>query len=145
MRINIRSISCNALAFLALSACALGVFRQLQARRFLCGPDGYYYALQADTWARTGRLKIPDSSAIPRVMGLIQRAGISTETAVKAAWAGLVFLAWLALLPLLFEIPSAAWRWGMLAWILLSPSLLFNAVEFPRLFLALAMVPVWFT
>ena len=124
--------------------CAGGLFHQLASRRFLCGVDGYYYALQADTWALTGEVKIPDSSAVPRLMGLIQRMGVGTEVAVKALWAGLMFLTWLMFLFLVLKINPIMIRSFMLMWIMLSPSILFNAIEFPRMILAMSMVPLWF-
>lgn len=101
----------------------------------LRGTDAYYYALQADSWHQTGQVRIPDSSPLHPLTGLLMRTGIDAGQAVKI-WLGLSLVLFCAafyglclrrsLRPTMFL--------GAFLWPLLSPSLLFCAIEFPKTF-----------
>ncbi|MDH5178825.1 MAG: hypothetical protein OEZ39_08750 [Gammaproteobacteria bacterium] len=119
---------------------SLTLFLQLNKGEFLKGPDAYYYALQADYWATTGEVKIPDSSIIHRLVGSLQKTGLRTGTALHV-W--ITFAqAMLALLTLLFAKQRGVLPMTVVTvWLLLSPSVLFVAIEFPKLFLFLLCLP----
>lgn len=99
----------------------VSLFLSLGRSPFLKGMDAYYYALQVDTWARTGH---------------------ATETVLRGFMAGGVFL-----MALFFWLAnwkaSTARRTVAAIGILLSPTLLFTAIEFPKIFLAMAFLPLW--
>lgn len=119
------------------------LYHYLAQEPYLRGTDAYYYALQARYWAETGAVKIPDSSFIHRVTGMLVRFGWSGEAAVRAWEALSLCLCGLAGLALLRRRFSGL---GALCWLglVLSPSVLFIAVEFPKLMSALLLVPLWF-
>ncbi len=130
--------------FLAVALlCSAVVFHRLSQDKFLRGTDAYYYALQADTWTRTGDVRIPDSSPLHRLIGATQKLGVSTETSIRIWIAIFIFIGTLGPLflmkgkPLLLQILVVGWS-------LLSPSLLFNAIEFPKMFMMMAWIPLWF-
>lgn len=121
---------------------SLIVGMQLLDDSYLRGPDAYYYALQADHWATTGNVKIPDSSYIHRVHGLMQRFGLGSENAIRI-WS-IILLFGLGLTTLLimrsrFNLSIVA---IVIIWMTLSPSLLFVVIEFPKLFTLLLILPV---
>jgi len=130
-----------AFAFLASGAFYLG----LQRDPYLRGSDAYYYALQADHWASTGEVKIPDSGFIHRVNGLVIRAGLSPETALRL-WIAVSLLAMGCAVALLIGNLPEFHPWAsslVYFWILLSPTLAFTAVEFPKMFSAWLALPLW--
>ncbi len=128
------------LVILLLSTAVL--FLSLGQSPFLKGTDAYYYALQVDTWARTGHVRIPDASWIFPCLGAIQRIGLTTETVLKGFTAGGVFLMALFFWLANREAPTVR-RTAAAIGIFLSPTLLFTAVEFPKMFLAMAFLPLW--
>lgn len=131
------------LALLAVFAAAgFALFSKLGLDLFLRGTDAYYYALQIDHWARTGHVRIPDSAWMFPLLGLIQRTGVSTEAALRGFCAaslvcGAAAVAW-------GETETSRIRRTVAAfWFLLSPTLLFTAVEFPKMFIVAALFPLW--
>lgn len=118
-------------------------FNELESDRYLRGPDAYYYALQADHWARTGEVKIPDSSFVHRINGLLQKTGLKTETAIRLFSASSYLILGVLTLLLLAR-PSCYFGMALTtSWLLVSPSLAFNSIEFPKLFSLLLLVPIW--
>lgn len=119
------------------------LFRPLAHEAYLRGTDAYYYALQAAYWAKTGSVKIPDSTPIHRVTGALVKTGFSGESAVRL-WEVFSLLL-LGLLSLVLASRRLDFK-NTLLWmgLSLSPSLLFTAIEFPKLFSALLLVPLWF-
>ncbi|HEX5036510.1 MAG TPA: hypothetical protein VFX30_05075 [bacterium] len=126
----------------ALAAAAYALFTLLQRDAYLRGTDAYYYALQIDHWARTGHARIPDSAWIFPLLGLIQRAGLTTEAVLRGLCAASLFLGALAVA---WGEPGASrFRRSVAAlWFVLSPTMLFTAVEFPKMFLVAALLPLW--
>lgn len=109
---------------------SLLLYLQLSKDDFLRGPDAYYYALQADYWATTGEVKIPDSSFVHRVNGQLQRFGLQTESAVRI-WVVLSLFLLCSITVYLFRTINLLITSVIVGWLLLSPSLLFVAIEFP--------------
>ncbi|MBI4236827.1 MAG: hypothetical protein HY696_00240 [Deltaproteobacteria bacterium] len=136
-----RAVVC--LLIVSLLAASVALYRQLAQEPYLQGTDAYYYALQAEYWAQTGTVKIPDSSVIHRVTGSLERAGLSGEAAVRV-WEALSLcllgLSGLMLLSRRLQVSTT------LCWLalMLSPSALFLAIEFPKFFSMLLVVPLWF-
>lgn len=119
--------------------------RVLSHDDFLRGSDAYYYALQANYYAKTGAVKIPDSSFVHRATGTLQKNGLSTESALRT-WQGVSLLIFFGTMTLL----SLAGRSGLsfssalvLLYLGVSPSLLFVALEFPKFFTMLPLLPLW--
>jgi hypothetical protein len=129
---------------LAAMIASVLLFVQISGNPYLPGTDAYYYALQVDTWARTGHLRIPDPSALFGMIGLVQRSGLSTETSVVASICLSLFVLITASGLLITKLRDP-WLWGICAvWLMISPSLLFIAVEFPKTLWALVAVPLAF-
>lgn len=121
---------------------SLLLYVQLSKDDFLRGPDAYYYALQADYWATTGEVKIPDSSFLHRVNGQLQRFGMKTESAIRT-WVVLSLFLLCSVTVYLFRTMSLLVTSVVVGWLLLSPSLLFVAIEFPKLFAFLILSPIF--
>ncbi len=126
---------------LSLVVFSVLLFWQLSQDTFLRGPDAYYYALQADYWATTGNVKIPDSSIVHRINGLLTRAGMGAETAIRL-WTCLALLILGLLSGLLLRHSNTFLMVSVTGWLLLSPSLLFIAIEFSTLFSMLFVWPI---
>lgn len=118
------------------------LFNELNKDDYLRAPDAYYYALQADYWATTGKVKIPDSSFIHRVNGVMQKLGMTTETAVRS-WIVLSLILLSGAVLFSFRKQKIMTLLLVSIWILISPSLLFVAIEFPKLFAFLILVPLF--
>ncbi len=127
------------LGILFLSCATL--FFHLQSEPFLKGTDAYYYALQVDWWARTGHVRIADSSWIFPLLGMLQRFGLSTETTIRGFLCISLFLA--ALLFWIAGGSSLLRQTAASVWITLSPVFLFTAIEFPKMFVVMALLPAW--
>src|SRR5579885_279990 len=117
------------------------LFLKLEQDVFLKGTDAYYYALQVDWWAFTGHVRIADSSWLFPLLGLLQRAGLTTEAVLRGFLCTGLFLAATFLFfssraPLLRRTTASLW-------IVLSPTLLFTAIEFPKMFVVAALLPLW--
>lgn len=133
------------LSLLVLALCAgAGLSLALSRDAFLRGSDSYYYALQSDHWAATGEVKIPDSSPLHRFNGLLIRAGLNGESAIRL-WVGLSLTALGAAAAWLVARQKASLILiAVFLWLLLSPSALFTALEFPKMFSCLILIPLWF-
>ena len=99
------------------------------------GTDAYYYALQADSWHRTGQVRIPDSSPLHPLIGSLMRAGLGAEDALKV-WTGLSLLLFCTAFYALglSRAVRPLWLGPLILWPLWSPSVLFCALEFPKTF-----------
>lgn len=125
-----------------LAACA-ALSWHLGREPYLRGADAYYYALQGEYWAKTGTVKIPDASPVHRIIGALQKAGLTGEASVRAWEVFSLLLLGFAGLTLVAYKPDfrKTLFWFCLA---LSPSVLFTAIEFPKFFSAVLLVPLWF-
>jgi hypothetical protein len=133
------------LALGALGLVSVCLFLQLKHDLFLRGTDAYYYALQSDFWFRTGKVKIPDSSFIHRLLGLLQYTGLGAENALRLWTTFSVFLFALLAARTAERTRSGAVYAAALAWAILSPTALFCAIEFPKqfsLFLIIGALPL---
>ena len=134
-----------ALLCLSAAGASLALARRLSQEELLRGADAYYYALQSEYFAKTGAVKIPDSSPLHRLTGTLRRMGTSSEGALRLWQAASLFLFFLAMLALArlwsrdLSFPAAL----LLLYLGLSPSLLFVAIEFPKFFAALLLLPFW--
>jgi hypothetical protein len=124
---------------LTLLVFSLILFWQFSQDEFLRGPDGYYYALQADYWATTGDVKIPDNSIVHRINGVLTRIGIGVETAIRL-WTCLSLIILGLLSGLLVKRGNSFLLAGLIVWLLLSPTLLFIAIEFSTM---MSMLLIW--
>lgn len=130
-------------ALAALSLISAVIFwHSLAASTFLRGYDAYYYAVQADFWFRTGRLRIPDSSVVLYAIGALQYFGISGEMAVRV-WAAISLLLFsLTFILLVARCRSLVIAIALFAWALVSPSIAFIAVELPKTFALLVLMNI---
>lgn len=119
---------------------ALFLWQQFNQDQYLRGPDAYYYALQGDYWATTGEVKIPDSSFVHRINGQLQKFGLTTESAVRT-WLVVSLFLLSAISVILFKKSGSLVSTLFVAWLLTSPSLLFVAIEFQKMFAFLIVIP----
>jgi hypothetical protein len=145
-------------AFGVAAGTGFALFYWLMQDEFLRGLDAYYYALQADFWVKTGRVRIPDSSIVHRLIGTLQWFGLRTEAAIRLWTSIALSLVVLTLavaapartfslrgegIPSLLRLPLN-WRTHcLLAWGVASPSLLFLGLEFPKMFLFAVSLSLW--
>ena len=95
------------------------------------GTDGYYYVVQIEDWAALGRLHVPDSSWVLRVLALPHLLGLDPVASLAVAACGLAAL-----------VTPAAWALGAQrsethAWLLAilaagSPTLTHLTADFPK-------------
>lgn len=136
---------CQFLILLFLLFASRYVF--LSGQAFLNGPDAYYYALQIKFFIADGVLKISDSSPLLQLMGFTAKLGFSPEQTI---------ILWTILIQLLCGISVfAAYRLmhgqevsgiipGLLVvWTVVSPTLTFTCIEFPKYAFALIFLPLW--
>ena len=129
-----------------LSTLLVARFISLSRATYLQGADAYYYALQIRSLLKTGALEIPDASPIYGLMALGVRLGLGIERSI-ILWTLLIQL--LAAVNLLFAVRVIHGRdrwiggWLLAAWAILSPTLSFTCIEFPKYALALAFLPLW--
>jgi hypothetical protein len=130
----------------ALAGAAFSLYSVLSQDRFLRGADAYYYAVQSKYEATTGKVRIPDSSFIHRLTGSLQKTGLSTEQSIRLWRVASLFFSALSLLILavLSRRSTGMIPFIVLFWWVLSPSILFTAIEFPKIFGWLMWVPLWF-
>lgn len=138
------------LVLLGLVTAICGRYLTLAHAPFLQGADAYYYALQVRSFADTGTLKIPDSGLVLPLMGLTGRLGLRVETVI-VLWT--VFIQVLCAFNLWLTRRLAGPRgegqgggvgpFLLCAWALISPTLTFTCVEFPKYAFALAFLPLW--
>lgn len=135
------------LAWLLLAALAsFLLWKTLSQEAHLRGADAYYYALQSHYYAVTGAVKIPDPSFIHRVNGSLESWGWSTEQAIRFWTCLSLFLSFLTawILALLPPRKPLAISSLLLMLYLLSSSQLFMALEFPKMFSGVLLLPLWF-
>lgn len=133
--------------YLATGIVAVTLFYWLMHDEYLRGVDAYYYALQADYWVKTGKVRIPDSSIVHRIIGILQWAGqwfeVKTETVIRL-WESVTVAATVAGVSYFAsKFRKSAAMWMLLAWAVLSPSLLFVGLEFPKMFLFAMSLWLW--
>lgn len=108
------------------------------------GVDAYYYAVQADSLVKSGGLLIPDSSVVHYIVAAFAMPGLGIENALRLWAADSVTLFCLSFYAV-FRKRRTSWPALLcLAWPLLSPSLLFCALEFPKTFSFMIVMNFWF-
>jgi hypothetical protein len=112
--------------------------------RYLPGTDAYYYALQAQSLSYSGHLKVPDGDAVPYLVAAISRLGISIEASFKFVLVIVYALFNLGFLLLLSRLGHSTRPLAALLWLAASSVVSFHIIEFPKLSLGLALVPLWF-
>lgn len=121
-----------------------GLFLALIASPFLRGYDAYYYALQAKFFSVSGAVKIPDGSPIHRIVGLFNRAGLSIEDSYNLWLVISISIGVLLFWFILRKRASYLQLLALMAAVILSPSLLFLTIQFPKMALATMIMPLWF-
>lgn len=119
------------------------LFSQLLAEDYLRGVDAYYYAVQADSWFSTGQLRIPDNSVIHYLIGILQYLGLEAENAFRLWLAFSLLLFHASFLVLLRPWQNSRVSFFIFLWALLSPSLIFCALEFPKTFAFMILCTLW--
>jgi hypothetical protein len=112
--------------------------------RYLPGTDAYYYALQAQSLADSGHPKVADGDAVPYLIAAISRLGLSIEASFRLALIAIYATYNVGLLLFLIRYGQKNHAIATLLWLVSSPAIAFHTVEFPKLTLALALVPIWF-
>lgn len=145
MRMKAPRILIVAILCLSAAGASLALAKRLAREDLLRGADAYYYALQSEYFAKTGAVKIPDSSPIHRLTGTLRKIGTSSEGALRLWQSASLLLFFIGMLVLArwwnrdLSFPAAL----LLLYLGLSPSLLFVAIEFPKFFAALLLLPFW--
>ncbi|RAP32069.1 hypothetical protein DID76_01495 [Candidatus Marinamargulisbacteria bacterium SCGC AG-414-C22] len=104
------------------------------AYTYLLGFDAYYYALQAKEWFFTGEVLIPDTSVIHRLVGLLQFLGLTATTAFKV-WTIISYALFCFTYYLTIRSANRSCVVALTLFAVLSPSLIFICIEFPKTFL----------
>lgn len=112
--------------------------------KYLPGTDAYYYALQAQSLSDSGHLKVPDSDAVPYLIEAISSQHISVEASFKLVLVAIYAVFNLGFLLLLFRLRHNTQLLAGLLWLAASSAISFHVIEFPKLSLGLAFVPLWF-
>lgn len=110
----------------------------------LPGTDAYYYALQAQSLLETGHLKVPDNGVLYYAMAAIAYLGVPVETAFRIALTAVFSLAMLLLWLHASRLRDEIRLLAAAVIIAAAPVIAFHTIEFPRLTLGLALVPLWF-
>lgn len=123
-------VFCLVLATVSLWGPAVGLWEL----PYLKGTDAYYYAVQADSWHETGQVRIPDSSVIHPLIGSFIHAGFGAEDAIRVWTVLSLFLFCAVFYGLCVNRSFNLSATPLFLWPLVSPSLLFCAIEFPKTF-----------
>lgn len=110
----------------------------------LPGTDAYYYALQAQSLLETGHLKVPDNGVFYYAIAAIAYFGLPLETAFRIALTAVFALAIQLLWFLASRLRDEIRQIAVAVIAAAAPVIAFHTVEFPRLTLGLAIVPLWF-
>ena len=123
----------------------LGYFLYFLAHfRYLPGADAYYYALQTQSLLDSGHLKVPDTPVIYYLLASLCRAGLPVEVSFKIVLTAIYALYNAGLSALIIRLKYATWPIAVMLSIFGTSVVAFHTVEFPRLSLGLATVPIWF-
>lgn len=134
----------GAAATLLLLAGIAYFWHTLNRFAFLPGTDAYYYALQAQSLLETGYLKVPGNGAFYYAVAAIARLGLPVESAFRAALTAVFALALLLLGLHAARLRAQIRPIGAVLIAAAAPVIAFHTVEFPRLTLGLAFIPLWF-
>lgn len=110
---------------------------------YLPGTDAYYYALQAQSMLETGHLKVPGNGVLYYAIAFTAWCGgIAIETAVRivltVVFAFMIAALWFHAMRMRREVQLL----GIVLMAIAAPVIAFHAIEFPRLTLGLAVVPI---
>ena len=132
-----------ALAALLAIQCAYFIYF-LNRFRYLPGTDSYFYALQTQSLLESGHLKVPESPVVYYLIATLCRAGLSIEASFKILLSAIFILYSAGLWGLMARLRGSTWPLCLLLIVISIPVIAFHVVEFPRLSLGLATVPIWF-
>jgi hypothetical protein len=116
----------------------------LNRLHYLPGTDAYYYALQAQSLLDSGHLKVSEGDAVPYLIAAVSRLGISLEICFKSVIVAIYAIYTIGFLLLLVRLKDKTRTPAMLLWLVGSSVVAFHTIEFPKLSLGLALVPIWF-
>jgi hypothetical protein len=111
---------------------------------YLPGTDAYFYALQAQSLVDSGHLKVSDGDAVPYLIAAVSRLGISLELSFKSVIVAIYAIYAIGFLLLLDRLKDKTRTLATLLWLVGSSVIAFHTIEFPKLSLGLALVPIWF-
>jgi len=119
-----------------------GFWYWLNRFAYLPGTDAYYYALQAQSILQTGYLKVPGNGALYYAIAFVAWAGASMETAFRIVLSAVFALAILAIWSHAAQLRRNVRLFAVMLVLGAAPVIAFHTVEFPRLTLALAAIPI---
>lgn len=122
----------------------LGGWLYLARFAYLPGTDAYFYALQAQTLLETGRLKVPDRSVVHYLVAALAWAGMPIKQALHLVLSLIFALFALTFWRLVAGLRRAVWPVAALGMLAVAPFMLYHTIEFPRLSIGLAWLPLWF-
>ncbi len=125
---------------------SLALFFALSLDLYPRGSDAYFYLLQAKYYFFTGSLKVPESSFLYRFLGLLPHSGLSFENSLTFYISLSLCACFLTSISLLYKtlIERNFFFLLLFFWLLISPGLLFIALEFPKMFSACLFLPLIF-
>lgn len=139
-------INCLIILFVTLTE-SFSRFWQMKQAAFLSGVDAYYYALQIKFFVKTGALKIPDSSPLLHLMGWTAKLGLSYEHTIILWIVFIQFACFISILIAYRLIHGKKYRSLFIApivtWVVLSPTLAFTCIEFPKYAFSFIFLPFW--
>lgn len=100
----------------------------------LRGWDGYYYALQIDSWFRTGTVQHPDGNLIFLLVTPLKWLGLNAENALRVWQAFSLFLFLASFSWILRTVKNVSCAWIAFSWAVLSPMLAYLDISFPKMF-----------
>jgi hypothetical protein len=115
----------------------------LSRLQYLPGTDAYYYALQAQSLLDSGHLKVSDGDAVPYLVAAISWLGISVEICFKSVIVAIYVIYSIGIF-LLVRLKDETRMPATLLCLAGSSVVAFHTVEFPKLTLGLALLPICF-
>lgn len=111
---------------------------------FAClpGTDAYYYALQAQSILDSGHLKVPGNGVLYYAIALIAWFGVSIDAAFRIVLTAVFMLVLAALWYHATRMRSELQPFALALTGIAAPVMAFHAIEFPRLTLGLAVIPI---
>jgi hypothetical protein len=116
----------------------------LNRLHYLPGTDAYYYALQAQSLLDSGHLKVSDGDAVPYLIAAVSRLGISLEMSFKSVIVAIYAIYTIGFFLLLVRLKNKTRMPATLLWLVGSSVVAFHTIEFPKLSLGLAVLPICF-
>ena len=122
-------------------------FWQMKQVAFLSGVDAYYYALQIKFFTKTGALKIPDTSPLLQLMGWTAKLGLSCEHTI-ILWTIMIQICCAISILIAYRLLHKKDNSNiilplLISWVILSPTLFYTCIEFPKYAFSLIFLPLW--